>query len=295
MTLRYLDEAPDVLAALAHVEVLYTDLDGTLLGRGASVLRDDTGGPTLDTARAIVDVNTAALDVVMVSGRNFIQLAEDSRLLGWTDFIGEVGALRSVGRDRQVEYMLGDWPADAVPDGVTPYEAILEAGALDMLMTAFPGRIERHVPWDSDRVVTFILRGQVEIEEAQAVLDQIDLPVQIVDNGVIHPVNHSLRNVERIHAYHLVPKGTSKVRAIRHDLASRGLTPRHAAAIGDSAADLDMAEAVGVMVIVANGLDVPAVRDRLAETPNAVATRKRQGHGWAEFADAWLAARSPRG
>ena len=61
-----------------------------------------------------------------------------------------------------------------------------------MLMTAFPGRIERHVPWDSDRVVTFILRGGVEIEEAQAVLDEIDLPVQIVDNGVIHPVNHTL-------------------------------------------------------------------------------------------------------
>ena len=292
MTLRYLDEAPDVLEALARVEVLYTDLDGTLLGRGASVLRDDTGEHTLDTARAIVDINTAGLPVVMVSGRNFIQLAEDSRLLGWTDFIGEVGALRSTGRERRVEYMLGDWTADQVPEEITPYEAILEAGALDLLETAFPNRIERHVPWDSDRVVTFILRGEVEIEEAQAVLDQIDLPVQIVDNGVIHPMNHGLVGVETIHAYHLVPKGTSKVRAIRYDLESRGLRPEQAAAIGDSRADLDMAEAVGVMVIVANGLDVPALRDRLAETPNAVATRKRQGHGWAEFADAWLAARA---
>lgn len=294
MALRYLDEAPDVLEALARVEVLYTDLDGTLLGRGASVLRDDTGAPTLDTARAIVDVNVAGLTVVMVSGRNFIQLAEDSRLLGWTDFIGEVGALRSTGRDRHVEYMLGDWPKDAVPAGLTPYEAILEAGALDMLMTAFPGRIERHVPWDADRIVTFILRGEVEIEKAQGVLDQIDLPVQIVDNGIIHPVNHGLKGVEQIHAYHLVPKGTSKVRAIRYDLESRGLDLSRAAAIGDSRADLDMGEAVGVMVLVANGLDVPAVRDRLAATPNAVATRKRQGHGWAEFVEAWLAARAGR-
>ncbi len=294
MTLRYLDEAPDVLDALARVQVLYTDLDGTLLGRGASVLRDDTGAPTLETARAIVEVNSAGLDVVMVSGRNFIQLAENSRLLGWTDFIGEVGTLRSTGRERHVEYMLGDWGADTAPEGITPYEAILEAGALDMLMTAFPGRIERHIPWDSDRVVTFILRGEVEIEEAQAVLDQIELPVQIVDNGVIHPVNHQLVGVDTIHAYHLVPKGASKVRAIEYDLAARGLKPEQAAAIGDSAADLDMAEAVGVMVLVANGLDVPAVSARLAETPNAVATRRRQGHGWAEFADAWLAARAGR-
>jgi hydroxymethylpyrimidine pyrophosphatase-like HAD family hydrolase len=292
MTFRYLDEAPDVLNALARVRVLYTDLDGTLLGRGASVLRDDAGEPTLDTARAIVEVNRADLTVVLVSGRNFIQLAEDSRLLGWTDFIGEVGALRSTGRDRHVEYELGDWPSDAVPAGMTPYEAILEAGALDMLQTAFPGRIERHVPWDSDRVVTFILRGEVEIEQAQAVLDQIDLPVEIVDNGIIHPVDHTLVGVGQIHAYHLVPKGTSKVRAIADDLAARGLRPEQAAAIGDSAADLKMAEAVGIMVIVANGLDTPAVRARLTELPNAVATRARQGHGWAEFADAWLAARS---
>ena len=277
MALRYLDEAPDVLEALARVEVLYTDLDGTLLGRGASVLRDDTGAPTLDTARAIVEVNTAGLTVVMVSGRNFIQLAEDSRLLGWTDFIGEVGALRSTGRERHVEYMLGDWPPDAVPEGITPYEAILEAGALDMLMTAFPGRIERHIPWDADRVVTFILRGEVEIEEAQAILDQIELPVQIVDNGVIHPVNHTLSGVEQIHAYHLVPNGTSKVRTIRDDLEARGLARDQAAAIGDSRADLDMAEAVGVMAIVANGLDVPAVSARLAELPNAVATTEAPG------------------
>jgi hypothetical protein len=295
MAFRYLDEAPDVLEALARVEVLYTDLDGTLLGRGASVLRDDTGEPTLDTARAIVDVNRAGLSVVLVSGRNFIQLAEDSRLLGWTDFIGEVGALRSTGRDRHVEYNLGDWPEDAVPEGMTPYEAILEAGALDMLETAFPGRIERHVPWDSDRVVTFILRGNVEIEEAQAVLDQVELPVEIVDNGIIHPVNHTLSDVERIHAYHLVPKGTSKVRAIRDDLAARGLGPERAAAIGDSCADLAMAEAVGVMVVVANGLDAPEVRTRLEGLPNGVATRLRQGHGWAEFADAWLAARARSG
>ena len=124
MTFRYLDEAPDVLAALAGVEVLYTDLDGTLLGVARRVLRDDAGEPTLDTARAIVEVNIAGLPVVMVSGRNFIQLAEDSRLLGWTDFIGEVGALRSTGRDRKVEYMLGDWPPNLVPEGLTPYEAI---------------------------------------------------------------------------------------------------------------------------------------------------------------------------
>ena len=286
-----LSEDPDALARLARVEILYTDLDGTLLGRGASVLTDDRGEPTLETVSAIVAVNKAWLTVVLVSGRNAIQLAEDTRLLGWTDFIGEVGCIRSVGRERSMTYDTGDWPEGAIPEGMTPYEAILDAGALEALFSAFPGRIERHLPWDSDRLATHILRGEVDIVRAQTVLDQLPLPVHIVDNGIIHPPRHTLVGVERVHAYHLVPAGASKARAIANDLAARGLPREAAAAIGDSATDLQMAASVGVMVLVANGLDSPGLAERIAETPNAYATRARQGHGWAEFARLWLAAR----
>lgn len=290
-TPRLLTESPEALAALSTVEVLYTDLDGTLLGRGGSVLVDDGGEPTLETAEAIVAVNEARLTVVMVSGRNALQLAEDTRLLGWTDFIGEVGCLRSVGRERSMTYSTGDWPPDLVPEHLTPYEAIEQSGALDALQTVFPGRIERHMPWDSDRVATHILRGEVDTAAAQRVLDELPLPIAIVDNGIVHPPRHGLVGVSQVHAYHLVPKGTSKSRALAEDLAARGLTPEQAAAIGDSATDLEMASAVGVFALVANGLDTPGMPELVCETPNAYVTRERQGHGWAEFARAWLAAR----
>ena len=288
---RVLAESPEALEALARVEILYTDLDGTLLGRGASVLRDDAGEPTLETVEAIVAVNRAGLTVVMVSGRNAIQLAENTRLLGWTDFIGEVGCIRSVGRERTMTYSTGDWPPDLVPDHLTPYEAIEQSGALDALQTAFPGRIERHMPWDSDRLATHILRGEVDATEAQRVLDSLPLPIAFVDNGIVHPPRHSLAGVDQVHAYHLVPKGASKTRALAEDLAARGLEPGQAAAIGDSATDVEMASAVGTFVLVANGLDAPGRAEQVAATPNGYVTRARQGHGWAEFARAWVEAR----
>ena len=286
-----LGESTAALQALARVEVLYTDLDGTLLGRGASVLVDDTGEPTLETVEAIVAVNRARLSVVMVSGRNAIQLAEDTRLLGWTDFIGEVGCVRSVGRERSMTYSTGDWAPDEIPDDLTPYEAIIEVGALDVLQTAFPKRIERHLPWDSDRLATHMLRGEIDIVKAQAILDTLPLPIDVVDNGIIHPPRHGLVGVKQVHAYHLVPKGTSKARAIAEDLAARGLLPQQAAAIGDSATDLAMAQSVGLFVLVANGLDSPGMAERVAHVPNACVTRARQGHGWAEFAREWVQAR----
>ncbi len=289
---RVLGTSPAALSALARVEVLYTDLDGTLLGRNSSVLADDGGEPTIEIAEAIVSINRARLTVVMVSGRNALQLAEAVRLLGWTDFIGEVGCVRSVGRERNLSYSVGDWSPDLLPENVSPYEAIAQAGALDVLETAFPGRIERHLPWDRDRLATHILRGDVDVVRAQSVLDTLPLPVDIVDNGVIRPPRHGLVGVSQIHAYHLVPRGSSKARAIAEDLAARGLTSDQAAAIGDSATDLAMADSVGLFALVANGLDSPGMAERVALTPNSYVTSARQGHGWAEVARLWVKARA---
>ena len=48
--------------------------------------------------------------------------------------------------------------------------------------------------------------------------------------------------------------------------------------------------AVDLMVLVANGLDSPAVVAEAARLGNVVATRQRQGHGWSELAHMWLKA-----
>ena len=276
---------------LIRARVLFSDLDGTLLGRGAVLLADGEGRPTLDTVSAIVELNRAELPVVITSGRNFKQLREITRLLGWSDFIGELGCVRSYDHGARVEYETGDWPADALKEGETPYALIAREGAVELLQRAFPGKLEYHTPWHLDRAATHLLRGNVPLAEAQALLDELPLPVSIVDNGIIHPPRHGLVGVTEVHAIHLLPAGASKQRSVADYLRERGIPREQALAIGDSAADVEMADVVGLMACVANGLHDPRLLHAAAGRDNVVATHASYGSGWAEFALAWLAAR----
>jgi predicted mannosyl-3-phosphoglycerate phosphatase (HAD superfamily) len=287
----FLDEASGLRADLARATVLFTDLDGTLFGRGGCLLCDGVGGPSLDAATAVAALNEAGLRIVITSGRGSKQLGEVARILGWRDFIAELGCVRSYDRGARKVYDLAGWPEDALRPGETPYEAIDRVGALAALRDAFPGLIEEHDPWNVEREVTHVLRGNVPAQQAEAVLDALPLPVALVDNGIIHPPRTGLTGVNEVHAFHLVPKGASKPRSIAADLAEHGLTPADALAIGDSAADVEMADAVALMVTVANGLEDPVLLARASGRTNVAATRGRFGAGWRELAELWLSAR----
>ena len=71
---------------------LYVDLDGTLLGRGASLLHDGEGRVSIDGVRAVQACMRADVEVVLMSGRRRAQVHEDARLLGQDSFIFEAGA-----------------------------------------------------------------------------------------------------------------------------------------------------------------------------------------------------------
>jgi hypothetical protein len=286
----FLDQVPDLAARLGDARILYTDLDGTLLGPGGSLVRDSAGAPTMDGASAVVEVNRAELPVVITSGRSAKQLNEVSRMLGWRDFIAEVGCVRSYANARRQVRDLGIWPADALLPGETPYQAIERVGAVALLQERFPGLVEYHDPWHRDREVTHMLRGKLPIAEAQELLDSLPLPVSIVDNGIIHPPSHGLAGVTEVHAIHLVPSGVSKQRAIFEDLTDRGLERHQAIATGDGAADVAMAESVGLMVCVSNGLDDPTLLAAASRHHNIAATRGARGTGWRELIEAWIAA-----
>jgi hydroxymethylpyrimidine pyrophosphatase-like HAD family hydrolase len=140
-----------------------------------------------------------------------------------------------------------------------------------------------------------VLRGNLTLAEAQAALDTLPLAVRIVDNGVINPPRHTLRGVDEIHAYHLIPDGVHKSDAIARDLDRRGLTRADALAVGDSATDVEMADAVALGVIVANGLRDARVVEAIRTRDNVAVTHRTRGEGWAELAEAWLAARQACG
>ncbi len=195
-TLPYLDESPLAADVLSRASITLTDLDGTLLGLGGSVLIDAAGAPALTTVQSIVDVNRAGLEVVICTGRNRIQAGEVTRLLGWGTFIAELGCIVMYDRREPAEYLLGEWPDGMLLEGETPHQAMTRFGALRVLTETFPGKIEEHEPWHTDREVTHVLRGNIDRAAAQAALDTLEVPIAIIDNGIVHPPRHTLVDVD---------------------------------------------------------------------------------------------------
>ena len=72
---------------------VYTDLDGTLLGRDGSLFRDSEGGFSMLQARVLEACHRAGAELVIKSGRREGSVMEDAKLIGSTSYICEVGCL----------------------------------------------------------------------------------------------------------------------------------------------------------------------------------------------------------
>src|SRR3954452_13199522 len=108
---------------------VYTDLDGTLLGRGASLFRDGEGNFTLLPARALEACHRAGVEVVIKSGRRQAQVMEDARLLGQTSYIYEVGSGLVI--DGEHTLLTGDLQPS---EGKSIHDLIEESGAPRLLL-----------------------------------------------------------------------------------------------------------------------------------------------------------------
>jgi hydroxymethylpyrimidine pyrophosphatase-like HAD family hydrolase len=255
---------------------LYTDLDGTLLGRGASLLHDGEGAFTMLGVRALEACWRADVEVVIFSGRRRAQVAEDARLLGQTAFIYEVGCGLSV--DGEDEYLTGE--RQPRPEA-TVHAQVAASGAPDLLLEAFPGRLEPHDPWHHERHFSHLFRGGLEPGEADAVLaahGHEDL--RLVDNGAIRRVSPTLRLDRPAHAFHLIPRSASKANAVRRHMQIRGYAPEDCIAAGDSREDLGAAAAVGTFWLVANALAKdPSLAGEVAEADNVRVAEEANGAG----------------
>src|SRR3712207_868500 len=135
---------------------VYLDLDGTLLGRGASLLRDHEGDFTLLGVRALEACHRAGAEVVLYSGRRRAQVMEDARLLGQTAYVFEAGCGLVI--DGELT-----WLTDGmVPGELTIHDQITETGAPRLLLERFAGRLEYHDPLHRDREVSHLFRGAVD-------------------------------------------------------------------------------------------------------------------------------------
>ena len=256
---------------------VYTDLDGTLLGRGGSLFHDSEGEFSMLQARALEACDRADVEVVIKSGRRETSVMEDAKLIGQPSYICEVGAIVVIDGERTV--FAGDFEPD--PDK-SPAETMVDRGVTDLLFEHFDGRLEYHAPWHHGRVLSHLFRGKVDVEEANALLrERGDDDLRLLDNGAI---GRPMATVEgRTHAYHLVPRQVSKAAAVAGHARARGYDPSECIAVGDSVEDLEVASAVGRFFVVANGPEHdPGLRAALSNWDNATVTEGSMGDGFYE-------------
>lgn len=250
---------------------VYTDLDGTLLGRGGSLFRDAEGAFSLLQARGLEACHRADVEVVIKSGRREPQVMEDARLIGQSAYIFEAGCGMRI--DGELTPFTGEMDADGER---TIAEQILDAGIPELLFESYPGRIEYHSPWHRDRVYSHLFRGLVEVEEANALIaERGHGHLRLLDNGAI---GRSMGALEITHAYHLVPRGASKAGAVAAHMRARGHAPEQCIAIGDSLEDLDVAEVVGRFFVPANAPERdPGLVEAIAGRSNVSVTEGGMG------------------
>jgi hydroxymethylpyrimidine pyrophosphatase-like HAD family hydrolase len=221
------------------IRCIYTDLDGTLLGKGASLFRTAEGEFTLLAARALEACHRAGAEVVIKSGRRRVQVMEDARLLGQTSYIFEVGSGMVI--DGELTFLTGELQPR---DDRTIHAQIGETGAPELLLERYSGRLEPHAPWHVDREVSHLFRGHIDAGEANELLAaEGHTGLRLVDNGEIESGHHT---------FHLIPAVSSKAGAVAIHMRARGYAPEQCVGIGDSREDLEVAAVVGRYFLVAN-------------------------------------------
>lgn len=211
-----------------------------------------------------------------MSGRREAQVMSDARLMGQTSYIYEAGCGAVIDGERT--YLTGEWE---VTEDTNPAERMLKAGIPELLFEHFGDQLEWHEPWHTGRELSLLMRGRVDVPAANELISAAGHEdLRFLDNGAIGRPMPAIDGP--VHAYHLVPGGASKGKAVGWHARARGYDPEQCIAIGDSIEDLESAEHVGRFFCVANGAGSEEMREALARSPNATVTEGRMGDGFYE-------------
>jgi hydroxymethylpyrimidine pyrophosphatase-like HAD family hydrolase len=282
------------------IRCLYVDLDGTLLGRAASLLHDGDGNVSIKGVRAIEACLRADVEIVLMSGRRSIPVAEDARLLGQSSYIFEAGAcvvlgagslgpgtvaepgsagdVRPSARAGGEEHWL---TGEMRPGELTIAQQIEGSGAPALLLEHYQGQLEYHEPWHVDREVSHLFRGLVDAAEVDELLAAHGHGhLRLVDNGVVQRRSPALAALPHVRGYHLVPIGASKASAVAFHMQVRGYSRDEAFAVGDSREDLACAQHVGSFWLVGNAVERdPSIREAAARYENVRIAEAGHGAG----------------
>lgn len=216
-----------------------TDVDGTLTDR-----RRRINTTAVEAIRTLVD---AGITVMLASGNTVCFMDSISKMIG-TDgtIIGENGGVYRRGFSGPLQ-VVGD------------RQVCLEA--FEILRDYFARKGVELEQYSAEyRFADVAFARNIDPAEAQAVIQVQGLDVRVLDTGF---------------AIHLQPPGVSKGAAMRELAVEMGIPTSEILAIGDSENDIEMLEAAGVGVAVANA--TPATR-----MAADVVTSRPHGDGFVE-------------
>ena len=196
------------------LKALITDIDGTITGPDRRI---HTGA--IETIRSLVD---QGVEVVLASGNASCLMDALCKMIGTKgSFIAENGGVYRIGFTGMPQ-VIGDQAAGRI--------------ALEALQAHFSRQgIELNLYSPTYRFADLAFARTVPVEEVREVLR--DHPVQVIDTGF---------------AIHLQTPGITKGTTLLPLAAALGITPEEFLAAGDSVNDIEMLQAAGISIAVAN-------------------------------------------
>lgn len=285
---------------LRKIRYIITDADGTMF-TGAKATVNTAGQPSAELVKILVELQLAGVSVIPCTGRNRAMIQEDARVLGFPGWIAEMGSVLCTRQSSQPEwhYFCGSMPYEE-GCGKTPHDVICDTGVIDAMLSRWEGSLEAYhdngIGFEY-REVTVALRGAIDEDEAQEMLDESGLPLYLADNGMVSRIsgettlNCDLEHPVGIHTYHVTPAGVSKGTGIVRFVELAGLQPDEVLGAGDSPADCVIADAVGTFLFMCNGLGHPRAAEELAARNNIFVSGEKATDGWVAAMRSLLAAK----
>ncbi len=264
---------------LADLKVIYTDMDGTLLNDRGCLIKDVNGKFFIDCIRLFEKSEKLGWDIVLVSGRNKLQLKYNSQLMGVTNYIPELGCelVHNLGEKVYVTFDSSNYKYDVVRGGKDLVDVI------ELLKANFPGKIDSRIEWSMERTFNALFLGDIDAVKANEVLAKNGYEgLSLVDNGFSKLMRLNL-DVEHLRIYNLVPKGVDKSSAIKLDKEIRKFQKNNCIALGDSSEDLKMAKEVHAFFLMTDTIERDSdILESLKNYDNVFVTSRSMNRGWAE-------------
>ena len=262
-----------------NIKVIYTDADGTLLNHKGCLIKDYNDKFYFKAVKQFEVLADKNIDLVLVSGRNKMQLKYNAQLINLKNYIAELGS--------EVIYNLGEKTYITYDKSKLKYDFASLGPDLDKLFNIlkkeFPQKIDYKPDWNKYRTTNVLFLGNIDLDKANKILKENGYEDYVLINNGSTELHKTDLNIKKTYFYNLMPKGIDKSTGIKVDKKIRNFKKENCLALGDSLEDLKMAKEVYYFFLINNNFQQEKeVLDELKKYENVYITEEHMNRGWVE-------------